>query len=71
VSEVGAATPLESRSFVRVVATEARIASPMPPPIRWLVVISPEARPASLFVTPLNAAIDTGTKENERVASTV
>jgi hypothetical protein len=70
VSEVGAATPLESRSFVRVVATEVRIASPMPPPIRWLV-ISPEARPASLFVTPLNAAMDTGTKENERVASTV
>jgi hypothetical protein len=53
VSATGGATPLESRLFVRVVETEIGIASPMPPPICWLVVISPEARPASLLVTPL------------------
>src|SRR5256886_12876983 len=66
VSAVGLATPLASRLFVRVVDTVVRIASPIPPPICWLVVISPDARPASLLVTPLSAAMDTGTNENPR-----
>ncbi len=65
VSAVGLATPLARRLFVRVVDTVVRIASPIPPPICWLVLMSPDARPASLLVTPVSAAMDTGTKEPE------
>src|SRR6266487_2238097 len=38
------------------------IAVPIAPPIRWLVLSSPEARPASCSATPARPAIEIGMK---------
>src|SRR3712207_8828794 len=51
------------RSSVRVVATVIRSATPSAPPICWLVLMSPEARPASRSPTPASAAMEIGTNE--------
>ncbi len=47
VMRLGRGVPLSSRSVVRVVATVVRRARPSAPPICWLVLMSPDARPAS------------------------
>ena len=48
---------------MRVVDTVVRMATPSAPPICWLVLMSPEASPASRGGTPARAAIETGTNE--------
>ena len=55
--------PSLTRFSVRVVDTVVRIATPSAPPICWLVLMSPDARPASWGGTPASAAIETGTNE--------
>ena len=48
VSACGSATPSSRRFSVRVVETVVRIARPSAPPICWVVLMRPEASPASL-----------------------
>ena len=48
------------RSTVVELAIDARIARPSAPPTCWVVLIRPEARPASSGVMPVTAAIVTG-----------
>ena len=48
---------------MRVVATVVRRARPSAPPICWLVLMSPDASPASGPCTPASAAIEIGTNE--------
>ena len=47
---------------MNVVAIVVAAATPIAPPICWLVLISPDATPASLWLTPVSAPIDIGTK---------
>ena len=48
--------------MVNVVAMVVAAATPTAPPICWLVLISPEAIPASAGRTPVSAPIDIGMK---------
>ena len=53
-------------ALVCVNATVEATATPSAPPICCVVLISPDARPASCGATPASAAIDSGMNENAR-----
>src|SRR6266508_1997804 len=57
-------SPALVRWLVRVVETVEKIATPSAPPICCVVLMSPDASPASCGATPASAAIDIGTNEN-------
>ncbi len=66
VRATGIGSPPATRSPVRLLAIEARIARPSAPPICCDVLIRPEARPASWFSTPDTAATVIGTNAKPR-----
>ena len=51
---------------VSVVATVVATATPIAPPTCWVVLISPDATPASAGRTPVSAPIDIGTNASAR-----
>ena len=59
-------SPAAKTSSVRPLAIVARTASPSAPPTCWLVLMSPEARPASSGRVPVTAAIVEGTNAKPR-----
>ena len=63
---LGSALPVSSTASRRELPIEARTARPSAPPICWLVLIMPEARPASCGSTPATAAIVIGTNAKPR-----
>ena len=71
VSAAAAGWPECSRLAVRAAAMVVVTARPTAPPICWLVLISPEARPASAGLTPVTEATRLPTKARPSAAATI
>jgi len=71
VSAAAAGWPACSRLAVRAAAMVAVTARPMAPPICWLALISPEARPASAGLIPVAEATRSPTKASPSAAATI
>src|SRR5262249_25521447 len=71
VSAGGGGCRARSWAAVPAAATVVVTARPTAPPICWLVLISPEARPASAGRTPVAEAIRSPTKARPSAAATI
>ena len=70
-SASGTAVPDATSLSVREIAIVERSAIPTAPPICCDVLISPDARPASAWLTPARAAIEIGTKQSAIPSATI